>query len=106
MQGVSTAGDSSCIERQYPSTANLFGGVRAAVGFSVGKWMVAVSRTKKGDGQRVLDYNSIVDIITWYLDVERPICHLSLLPILLNCVRSHVDLYCLRSVRVSCSSDR
>ena len=29
----------------------------------------------------------------WYLDVEKPICHLSLLPIPLNCVRSHVDLY-------------
>ena len=42
----------------------------------------------------------------WYLDVEKPICHLSLLPILLNCVRSHVDLYCVRSVRVSSSSDR
>ena len=40
------------------------------------------------------------------LDVEKPICHLSLLPILLNCVRSHVDLYCVRSVRVSSSSDR
>ena len=37
----------------------------------------------------------------WYLDVEKSICHLSLLPILLNCVRSHVDLYCVRSVRVS-----
>ena len=42
----------------------------------------------------------------WYLDVEKPICHLSLLPILLNCVRSHVDLYCVRSVRASSSSDR
>ena len=42
----------------------------------------------------------------WYLDVEKPICYLSLLPILLNCVRSHVDLYCVRSVRVSSSSDR
>ena len=36
----------------------------------------------------------------WYLDVEKPICHLPLLPILLNCVRSHVDLLsCVRSVR-------
>ena len=44
---------------------------------------------------------------SWYLDVEKPnICHLSLLPILLNCVRSHVDLYCVRSVRASSSSDR
>ena len=42
----------------------------------------------------------------WYLDVEKPICHLSLLPILLNCVRSHMDLYCVRSVRASSSSDR
>ena len=42
----------------------------------------------------------------WYLDVEKPICHLYLLPILLICVRSHVDLYCVRSVRVSSSSDR
>ena len=42
----------------------------------------------------------------WYLDVEKPICHFSLLPILLICVRSHVDLYCVRSVRVSSSSDR
>ena len=42
----------------------------------------------------------------WYLDVEKPICHLPLLPILLNCVRSHVDLYCVRSVRASSSSDR
>ena len=43
---------------------------------------------------------------SWFLDVEKPICHLSLLPILLNCVRSHVDLYCVRSVRASSSSDR
>ena len=44
---------------------------------------------------------------SWYLDVEKSnICHLSLLPILLNCVRSHVDLYCVRSVRASSSSDR
>ena len=42
----------------------------------------------------------------WYLDVEKPICHLPLLPILLNCVRSNVDLYCVRSVRASSSSDR
>ena len=42
----------------------------------------------------------------WYLGVEKPICHLPLLPILLNCVRSHVDLYCVRSVRASSSSDR
>ena len=42
----------------------------------------------------------------WYLDVEKPICHLPLLPVLLNCVRSHVDLYCVRSVRASSSSDR
>ena len=43
----------------------------------------------------------------WYLDVEKPICHyLSLLPILLNCVKSHVDLNCVRSVRASSSSDR
>ena len=42
----------------------------------------------------------------WYLDVEKPICRLPLLPILLNCVRSHVDLYCVRSVRASSSSDR
>ena len=42
----------------------------------------------------------------WYLDVEKPICHLPLLSILLNCVRSHVDVYCVRSVRASSSSDR
>ena len=42
----------------------------------------------------------------WYLDVEKPICHLPFLPILLNCVRPHVDLYCVRSVRASSSSDR
>ena len=42
----------------------------------------------------------------WYLDVEKPICHWPLLPILLNCVKSHVDLYCVRSVRASSSSDR